>query len=85
LLLRQNYQKDPLILTADSEQKQAPLADIMTVGELADFLHFHPSMRLHGSTIYRLLRQGAFPAFKVGSRWGFRREAIDRLVQLETK
>jgi excisionase family DNA binding protein len=56
----------------------------MTVGELADYLHSHASMRLHGSTIYRLLRRGAFPAFKVGGHWGFRREAIDRLVQLET-
>lgn len=72
-------------MTADSELKQAPQADIMTVGELADFLQLHPSMRLHGSTIYRLLRQGAFPAFKVGSHWGFRRDAIDRFVQLETK
>jgi excisionase family DNA binding protein len=59
----------------------------MTVGELADFLRLHPSMESRSSTIYRLLRRGALPAFKLGSDWRFSREAIGRWchVQLETK
>ena len=59
----------------------------MTIGELADFLRLHPSMQLHPSTIYRLLRQGKLSAFKVGSKWCFSREAIERWcpVQLEIK
>ncbi|MBV8054614.1 MAG: helix-turn-helix domain-containing protein [Deltaproteobacteria bacterium] len=59
----------------------------MTVGELADFLRLHPSMRSDSSTIYRLLREGTLPAFKIGSDWHFSREAIERWcrVQLETK
>jgi len=61
--------------------------NIMTVGELADFLQLHPSMQSHSSTIYRMLREGTLPAFKVGSDWRFSREAIERwcIVQLETK
>jgi excisionase family DNA binding protein len=53
----------------------------MTVHELAEYLRVHPS------TIYRLLRHGALPAFRVGSDWRFSREAIDRwrLAQLEPK
>ena len=72
-------------MTTNEGIKQALPADIMTVGEFADFLQLHPSMQLHSSTIYRLLRRGKLPAFKVGSNWGFSREAIDRLVQLETR
>jgi excisionase family DNA binding protein len=61
--------------------KQAPPGNIMTVRELADYLRVHPS------TIYRLLRERKLPAFKVGSDWRFSREAIDhwRLTHLEPK
>ena len=61
--------------------KQAPQANIMTVRELADYLRVHPS------TIYRLLRHGTLPTFRVGSDWRFSREAIDRwpLAQLGPK
>ena len=77
--------RNPQILTTNEEAKQALQGDIMTVGELAEFLRLHPSMQLHPSTIYRQLRRGKLPAFKVGSDWGFSREAIGRLVQLETR
>jgi excisionase family DNA binding protein len=72
-------------LASNEEVRQAPQGNIMTVSELADFLQLHPSMQLHPSTIYRQLRRGRLPAFKVGSDWGFSRAAIDRLVQLETR
>jgi excisionase family DNA binding protein len=72
-------------LTTNEDVKQATQGDITTVGKLAEFLRLHPSMRLHPSTIYRLLRRGKLPAFKVGSDWGFSREAIGRLVQLEAR
>ena len=45
---------------------------IMTVMELADYLRVHPT------TIYRLLKLGQLPAFKVGSDWRFNVESIDR-------
>jgi excisionase family DNA binding protein len=44
---------------------------VMTVRELADYLRVHPS------TIYRLLKQKRIPAFKVGSDWRFDRKCID--------
>ena len=52
-----------------------PAHEVMTVGELGDYLRCHPS------TIYRLLKQRALPAFKIGSDWRFNREAIDRWRQ----
>jgi excisionase family DNA binding protein len=45
---------------------------IMTVRELADYLRVHPI------TIYRQLKCGQLPAFRVGSDWRFDVEAIDR-------
>ena len=45
---------------------------VMTVKELSDYLKVHPS------TIYRQLKSGRLPAFKVGSDWRFNIESIDR-------
>jgi excisionase family DNA binding protein len=53
------------------------------MGELADLLRGHPAMEFRASTIYRLLRRGELRAFKVGTRWAFSREAVDRVFQLE--
>ena len=68
----------------NKEVKPALHGDLMMVSEFAEFLDLHPSMQLHSSTIYRLLRRGTLRAFKVGSDWGFTRESIDRLVRLES-
>jgi excisionase family DNA binding protein len=45
---------------------------VLTVRELSDYLRVHPS------TIYRLLKNGQLPGFKVGSDWRFDVETIDR-------
>jgi excisionase family DNA binding protein len=44
---------------------------VLTVKELSDYLKVHPS------TIYRQLKRGRLPAFKVGSDWRFNIESID--------
>jgi excisionase family DNA binding protein len=46
-------------------------AKVLTVNELADYL------RVHRSTIYRLLKKGQLPGFKIGSDWRFNVEVID--------
>jgi len=48
------------------------MARVMTLEEVADYLRVHPS------TIYRLLKKKQLPAFKVGSDWRFNLESIDR-------
>lgn len=45
---------------------------VFTVKEVAAYL------RVHQTTIYRLLRQGKIPAFKVGGDWRFKLDAINR-------
>jgi excisionase family DNA binding protein len=46
--------------------------DILTISELSRHLRVHPT------TIYRLLRQGRIPGFRVGSAWRFNRTAIEK-------
>jgi excisionase family DNA binding protein len=55
------------------------MATVMTLDEVAQFLHVHPS------TVYRLLKGRSIPAFKVGSDWRFNKESIERwITRLET-
>ena len=44
---------------------------VLTVNELADFL------RVHRSTVYRLLKTKSLPAFRVGSDWRFNSETVN--------
>lgn len=45
--------------------------EVMTLEEVAEHLRCHPS------TIYRLLKKGAIPAFKLGSDWRFNKDSIE--------
>jgi excisionase family DNA binding protein len=48
------------------------MTKVLTVNELAGYL------RVHRSTIYRLLKKGQLPGFKIGSDWRFNVEVIDQ-------
>jgi excisionase family DNA binding protein len=48
------------------------LSQVMTVREVSEYLRVHPS------TIYKLVRHGELPAFRIGSDWRFNIEEIDR-------
>ena len=48
------------------------MSPLLTVAELARYLRVHPT------TIYRLLKKQQIPAFKVGSDWRFNLASIDR-------
>jgi excisionase family DNA binding protein len=52
---------------------------VLTVRELAGYL------RVHQSTVYRLIREQKLPAFRVGADWRFNREAIERWMIHEQK
>ena len=44
---------------------------VLTVRDVSSYLRVHPS------TIYRMLKRNQLPAFRVGSDWRFTVEAID--------
>ena len=46
--------------------------DILTVKEICELLRVHPS------TVYKLLREGKIPGFRIGNEWRFRRDVIMR-------
>ena len=46
-------------------QNRDAVGEVMTVKDLSEYLHCNQS------TIYRLLKRGELPAFKVGSDWRF--------------
>jgi excisionase family DNA binding protein len=47
---------------------------VLTLDETAEFLKVHPS------TVYRLLKKKQIPAFKMGSDWRFNQESIERWI-----
>jgi excisionase family DNA binding protein len=49
-----------------------PEAKVITIDELGEYL------RVHRSTLYRLLKKGQLPGFKIGSDWRFNVEIIDQ-------
>jgi excisionase family DNA binding protein len=56
------------------------MVNVLTLPEVASYLRVHPS------TIYRLLKKKRLPAFKVGTDWRFNVESIDRwLAEAEMK
>jgi excisionase family DNA binding protein len=66
------------------KRKDAAEADrvpskVLTVREVSAYLRVHPS------TVYRLLKQNKIPAFRMGSDWRFNIEAIDRWRSQEEK
>jgi len=48
------------------------VSSILTIQDIAEYLRVHPT------TIYRLLKKKQLPAFKVGRDWRFNLESIDR-------
>jgi excisionase family DNA binding protein len=51
----------------------------MNVREVSAYLRVHPS------TIYRMVKQRQIPAFQVGSEWRFNIETIDRWCRRQEK
>jgi excisionase family DNA binding protein len=46
--------------------------EVLTVKEVCNLLQVHPS------TLYKMVRQGSIPSFRVGIDWRFRRDVIER-------
>jgi len=52
--------------------------EILTIKEVCDLLQIHPT------TVYKLIRKGKIPSFRIGSDWRFRRDRIVRWMAEES-
>ncbi len=46
--------------------------EVLTVKDLAKYLNIHPV------TVYNCLKKNELPAFRMGKRWRFNKESIDK-------
>jgi len=60
-------------------QTQKTGNQILTVEEVAEFL------KVHSSTIYKLLKHRQIPAFRVGADWRFHSAQIEEWVKSRTR
>jgi excisionase family DNA binding protein len=51
----------------------------LTVAQLSEYLN------IHKATIYKMLREGRLPGFRIGSDWRFSLEAIKEWVRDQMK
>lgn len=71
-----NQESNYLFSGAESSrtsERKTPEVTVLTLAEVAHYLRVHPS------TVYRLIEQNKLPAFKVGSSWRINLEAINEL------
>ena len=52
-------------------------SSVLTIDEVADYL------KMKTVTIYKHAQDGKIPAFKVGSKWRFKKETIDRWIEAQ--
>ena len=52
---------------------------VMTVKDVADYLDVHPM------TIYKYVKKGKIPAFKIGANWRIRKDSIQRWMEENEK
>ena len=52
--------------------------EILAIKEVCDLLQIHPT------TVYKLIRKGKIPSFRIGSHWRFRRDRIMRWMAEES-
>ena len=61
-------------------EKKSPFrTQIMTPKEAAKYLG------LHLITIYRLIKKGKLPGFKVGGQWRFKKDILDAWIVTKSK
>jgi excisionase family DNA binding protein len=49
--------------------------EIMTLHEVADYLQLHPI------SVYRFIKTGSLPGFRLGSDWRFRRSDLAKWIE----
>jgi excisionase family DNA binding protein len=56
-------------------QKMERLKEVMTLREASQYLGISPD------TLYKYLGEKSIPAFKLGNRWRFKKDLLDRWIE----
>jgi len=56
-----------------------PVPEVMNACEACSYLG------LSTDTLYKYLKEGQIPAFKIGSRWRFKKSVLDRWMEAESR
>ena len=59
--------------------RQSETKNVLTVAEVAEIL------RVHSTTIYRLVKRGELPGFKLGGNWRINRASLDLWLLAEQR
>jgi len=71
-------EKEGKVEKRNEEKKGSVRTQIMTPKEAAKYLG------LHLITIYRLIKKGELPGFKVGGQWRFKKDLLDAWIAKKT-
>ncbi|MBU2043888.1 MAG: helix-turn-helix domain-containing protein [Candidatus Omnitrophica bacterium] len=58
----------------NTKRKPSGRSQIMTPKEAAKYLGLHPI------TVYRLIKKGQLPGFKLGGQWRFKKDLLDSWI-----
>ena len=59
----------------DTGQKMDRVKEVMTLREASQYLGISPD------TLYKYLSEKSIPAFKLGNRWRFKKDSLDRWME----
>ena len=59
----------------ETGQKMERLKEVMTLREASQYLGISPD------TLYKYLSEKSIPAFKLGNRWRFKKDLLDRWME----
>jgi excisionase family DNA binding protein len=59
----------------DTGQKMDTVKEVMTLREASQYLGISPD------TLYKYLSEKSIPAFKLGNRWRFKKDSLDRWME----
>ena len=59
----------------ETGQKMEKLKEVMTLREASQYLGISPD------TLYKYLSEKSIPAFKLGNRWRFKKDLLDRWME----
>ena len=73
------HPKKPLPVRYNTGQKMERVKEVMTLREASQYLGISPD------TLYKYLSENKIPAFKLGNRWRFKKDLLDRWMEKKSE